>query len=522
MRTSPPRFFLRISTFVPSARARRSSASRVSASTDAELLLLFAPPPSRAPRRAPRRRARIQASPDDFLGKLLLVRRGREREKRARVSGVSAHRLERLAHGRYGSLRRRSAFATVARSLPTRSATSSCVRPKSSLQVPIGLGLFENRQVAALHVLDEREEEVVAVRDALAHDDRHLGEPREARRADAPFAREDPVALALLRDEDRLQDPRFRDRARELGEPLVVETVAGLRLVRVEKSESGTMRSRRFPWPRLRRRDQGREAPAERGLSETITGIVTAGERRRGALRSVRSAASRLSSSRAIARYASAPRERASYRRIGLPKDGASASRTLRGTGVLNTRPPKCFLISSRTWRERFVRSSHIVGTTPVSSRSGLRLSSRAQSSRGAPRRPRARSTRTGSAGGARPRRERVQREETEGRRAVDEDVLEAAADAREPLLEPELPPLGAHELDLGAHEVAVRRQQRQARQLGRPGDLLERGLAQQPVVRRARERGLVRRRGRPSRSPAGRGRRGEPAAPARRAPPRG
>ncbi len=60
------------------------------------------------------------------------------------------------------------------------------------LEVAVRLRLLERREVAALHVLDEREQEVIAVRDALAHDHGHLGKAREPRGADAALAREDP------------------------------------------------------------------------------------------------------------------------------------------------------------------------------------------------------------------------------------------------------------------------------------------------------------------------------------------
>ena len=53
-------------------------------------------------------------------------------------------------------------------------------------EVAVGVGLLERRQVAALEVLDEGEEEVVAVRESLADHDGHLASvPRGERRGPA-------------------------------------------------------------------------------------------------------------------------------------------------------------------------------------------------------------------------------------------------------------------------------------------------------------------------------------------------
>src|SRR6266699_3260274 len=57
---------------------------------------------------------------------------------------------------------------------------------------------------------------------------------------------------------------------------------------------------------------------------------------------------------------------------MGLPWLGASASLTLRGIKVLNTWSPKKSLRSSRTWRERLVRSSNIVNRIPSIASFGL------------------------------------------------------------------------------------------------------------------------------------------------------
>ncbi len=186
MRTSPPRFFLRISTFVPSARASRTSASRVSASTARAFFFL----PARALReRGDSRldRAHREAPAHDLLRERLLVRGRREGEERARVAGRQRAGLERLAHGRRkleeakGVRDRRPVLADPFGDILLRQA-------EVLAQVPVRLRLLERGQVPALDVLDEREEEVVAVRDALAHEDGHLHEPacRAARTRRSP------------------------------------------------------------------------------------------------------------------------------------------------------------------------------------------------------------------------------------------------------------------------------------------------------------------------------------------------
>src|SRR5438552_2217252 len=90
---------------------------------------------------------------------------------------------------------------------------------------------LERREVVALDVLDERELEALAIGD-LAHDDRHLAESGETRRAEAPLTGDELVAaVAVGADEQRLQNPLGADRSGELVQRRLVEV--GARLARV-------------------------------------------------------------------------------------------------------------------------------------------------------------------------------------------------------------------------------------------------------------------------------------------------
>ena len=66
----------------------------------------------------------------------------------------------------------------VARDLPTRSATRSWVSPNSSISWRYASGLVDRVEVGALDVLDERDLELVAVRE-LADERRDALEARQ-------------------------------------------------------------------------------------------------------------------------------------------------------------------------------------------------------------------------------------------------------------------------------------------------------------------------------------------------------
>ena len=156
--------------------------------------------------------------------------------------------------------------------------------------------------------------------------------------------------------------------------------------------------------------------------------------------RSVRSitrpavAAARSSTSRASARYASAPRDFASYRITGIPWLGASPSRTLRGMTVRNTFSLKNSRTSVATCWPRFVRSSNIVSSTPSISSSGLSDGAHAPHRADEIGKPFEREVlavqrNQHGVGGD----ERVQREQAERGRTVDEDVIVSASRAARP-----------------------------------------------------------------------------------------
>ena len=469
-------------------RARRSSASRVSASDGARLLLLRAAPP-RSPRRAPRPRARrgragrspSRASPG---------RRPTESARSARACPAVSAPDSSASRTAAGSFRRRSAFATVARSLPTRSATSSCVSEKSSRRCRYASASSSGRQVAPLHVLDEREEEVVAVRRRPRARGRAPPRgPRAARRARAARRRGSGSARPSRVTRTGWRIPVFAIERESSSIPSSSKRRRGWRRF-ASRSASGTVRSAGGLAAALRA--SGMSADRPRPSARLL------GHRRNRSSREPRrrvSGSSRRSSSRAMREIglgarASARRRAGSACRRTAPPPGARCA----GTGVRNTRSPKCFRISSRTCRERFVRSSHIVATTPARSRRGFRLSftrsivarssdtpSSAKYShwigRRTPVRRRERVHASGSPATAGSRsRTNSNRSFTPARRSLSRNSRRSASTSS----------------TSAPTRSRFAGSERQARQLRRAGDLLERGLPEQPVVRRCRERGLV------------------------------
>ena len=103
-------------------------------------------------------------------------------------------------------------------------------------QPAIAFGLLERRQILALHILDERHFEHLAVGE-LADDDRHFVELRRLRRAPAPLARDDLVGVGdvgMLAHQERLKNALGTDRFDERGETLLVEMAAWLVAAGVE------------------------------------------------------------------------------------------------------------------------------------------------------------------------------------------------------------------------------------------------------------------------------------------------
>jgi hypothetical protein len=80
-------------------------------------------------------------------------------------------------------------------------------------------------------------------------------------------------------------------------------------------------------------------------------------------------------------------------------------------------------------------------------------------------------------------RRQRIERQQAERRRRVDQDELVAPAQRRQRPLQEAFAVLLAHQFDLGARQAAVRGQHIEERQLGRLDGFAERGAAHQELV---------------------------------------
>jgi hypothetical protein len=92
------------------------------------------------------------------------------------------------------------------------------------------MGHLDRVEILALHVLDERELELVAGGQLPDHR-RHAFEPGQLGGTDAPLAGDELVAVQRLRHEDRLDDTVVADACREAVELGRVEALP--RLVRV-------------------------------------------------------------------------------------------------------------------------------------------------------------------------------------------------------------------------------------------------------------------------------------------------
>ena len=94
--------------------------------------------------------------------------------------------------------------------------------------------LFDRVEVRALQVFDERELHRLLVI-GLDDDDRHVGKPREPRRAPAALAGDDLIkAGRQLADRQRLDDAVHADRLGERSELVRVEGFSGLQGIRLD------------------------------------------------------------------------------------------------------------------------------------------------------------------------------------------------------------------------------------------------------------------------------------------------
>ena len=133
-------------------------------------------------------------------------------------------------------------FATVARALPTRSATSLLGQPELVDQLAIGERLVDRVEVGALHVLDERDLELRAIGE-LANERGDPFEADEPGRAHAPLAGDELVAVERLGDEHGLEHAVLPDARGELLEDGIVDAVPGLVRVRARSAPAAPRRS---------------------------------------------------------------------------------------------------------------------------------------------------------------------------------------------------------------------------------------------------------------------------------------
>ena len=344
---------------------------------------------------------------------------------------------------------------------------------------------------------------------------------RPARRAarHAALARDDPVTLSLARDEDGLEDSGLRDRAARARRAPRRRSAGGAACGSRRGASSGTVRTSAGLAPALRRRDEGGEAPAERRLLG-IGGIVTAADVRPPGGRTARVSAPGGAGARARAR-GTPPRPASARRRGGSAcrSDGRLgepdvARHACLENAVAEVLPDLLEDLAGEVRRARPTWSRR----RPRARGAGSGSPSRVRSSREARRPLRARSTRTGSGGGrpsaaasafsVRSPSDGGQSTRTYSKRSCTSASRSARRNSRRSA------PTSSTSAPTRSRFAGRRVEDGQLR---RPRDLLERRPAEQPVVGRPRESPPCRRRGRRSRCPAGRGRRGGPAA---RAPP--
>ena len=118
-----------------------------------------------------------------------------------------------------GSDSRRRVLVTAERLLPTRDATCSWVSEKSSIELLVGRGLFQRRQILAMEVLHQRPLDRAEIVGG-AHDRRNDGQAGTPGRAPAALAGDQFVG-AVLGDrahQHRLQHADLAHRGGELGQ----------------------------------------------------------------------------------------------------------------------------------------------------------------------------------------------------------------------------------------------------------------------------------------------------------------
>ena len=118
-------------------------------------------------------------------------------------------------------------FATVDRARPTRVGDLLMGEPELVDQPPEAMRRLDRIEVLALQVLDERQLEPLLVVE-VADDRRDAVQTGRRRRADAPLAGDELVAVEGLRHEDRLEDAVLADAGDERGHLGIAEIAARL------------------------------------------------------------------------------------------------------------------------------------------------------------------------------------------------------------------------------------------------------------------------------------------------------
>ena len=253
--------------------------------------------------------------------------RGRESESSARAWPMSSAPSCTIACTAGASSSRRSRFVTPARERPMARATSSCVSLNSSMRRFRPRRFLDGVQVLALDVLDEADAE----RGLVGHFAHHRGdalEARDARGAPAALAGEDLVLrVAHGPHHDGLDHAARADRFGELGERGLVHARARLVLAGPQRIDR-QLRAARASRCGLRRR-----RPAARPGRGPVPCACSC---RLRDLDAVAAAAARARTAGARC----APFDAGSCSSTGLPNDGASAMRMLRGITVSKTLSP--------------------------------------------------------------------------------------------------------------------------------------------------------------------------------------
>src|SRR5438477_9239081 len=253
--------------------------------------------------------------------------------------------------------------------------------PELSHQAAVGLRLLERCQILPLEILDERDLQDLGIA-KRPDDDRHLVQSGTLRRSPAPFARDQlefrPRVAGISNDiinqivdrphQERLDDALFANRLHE-----AVELGFDKAPPRLERRRTDCLdrhRTRR-PWPgqdATLAEQFGQTAPELRPLRPIADAPAHAAAPRRSR------GTPEFRRSISIARLADAsePAQTGSYINTGMPCDGASDTRTLRGITVLKTLSPRCRRTSSATSSDKLFRWSYIVSSTPSSTRRGL------------------------------------------------------------------------------------------------------------------------------------------------------